>query len=761
MRPALQRRIVAAALCLGVALAAACGGGGDADAPAGQTNGSAKPPGFGDGPIVDRVIANFVDLLPTCDVEHRGAFVDLGTEMTRGRAFAKGDHANELRATEREGATWTVVEDRSLEVWFTLREPHPVFVEARVDPGIARSVGMFIDDQPIGSARLKGEGPRIVGTGATERPFDAGEHVLLLRFSAPAKQQAPVADVDWVRLGFPDELKTTFGPPTLDDLRRDDAVIGSVPHRAITMRLPGSVRCPIRVPRDGRLRLAIGRQGTGPAEADIIARVEGEPDVKLLHQVMTGEDTVWHDVEAKLDSFAGKLVEIELRATSDKPNGRVLFGDPELVVPSVEPSSVKPAQVVVVLDLAGIDRDDLPGYAARPAPQLERFTKLASTATVFERHRAPSSVVPANFATLLTGLPPRVHTVTDYGTALPASLHTLMSRARDAAVQTAIFTAVPHSFKPFGFTRGVSNFVSISPVSGEGRDVVKEAATWLTETLTRAPESRVLLVIHARGAHPPWALQQKVYDTLPPENYTGDVQPRRAAQQLASLRRKKAKDDLSDQDQVRLGALYQLALADQDRSLGALQDALSSANVEDKTLLIVTADLSNGLSTLFADDPPFSEAPLTLPLYVSFPGTAHQGGHVVVPTQVEDVTRTITQSLGIEGSAKSWGRDLSKLASGIPLASEQPQVALFGDAHTVRLDWMVLRERTGGRASLCNLELDPLCTFDRRPTNPFISSVLLRAAAAYEARVEGSLTTPVALELDDETLAALQVWGSM
>lgn len=753
-----------ASLTLAAALLAAAPGCGEPKPQEGLGSGATPTPapGFGDGPVADRAVFSIFDQVATCDLEHRGLLVDLGADRALGRVTPRGEDAQPLESVEHHGANWSVATARTLDVSFTLAEPSRLFVSANVQAIGAKGVAFFIDEQPIGSAKLKpGSDPRVVSTATSELAFDPGEHTLSVRFS-PAKVKGAYAHVDWIRVGFPDEIRATWGPPTLADVLQADAALSRVPHRALRLKAPSTVRCPLRVPRGARLRTALGVLGGKEGTAEIAVRVDGQaPTLLLQKSLVGGDDARWEDVEVDLDPYAGKLIHLELRTAGGANPGRVLFGDPEVLVSTIEPADTKQAQVVVLFVMSGIDRAELPGYADKPTPHLERLSRFAEQAALFQRHRAGSSVVTGNVATMLTGLPAGVHGVVDYGTSLPKKVPTIARRASDAAVQTALFTGVPHSFEPTGLASGMTKHVAVSPVEGEARDEIAEATTWLQQTLAASGSAKVFLVVHARGGHPPWHATAKQLDVLPPENYTGDVQPRRAAQQLAMLRRKNAAADLSELDLIRLGAFYQLSLVDMDIAFGALLDALDAANLEDRALLVVTADLATGLSTLFADSPAFDERTLELPLYVRFPKGQASGRKVDSATGPEDVAVTISNALGLPAPNKQWGRDLAHVASGAALSGDGPRFALFGDAYSVRWDSLVMRERRQGRGTMCDLSYDPTCSFDRRPLLPFASSAMTRALAVYESEVEAAAVERQPLVLDDPTLAALKVWGTM
>lgn len=719
-----------------------------------SSSAKSNEPGFGDGPVEDRVLVKLFDQIPGCDLEHRGVSVDFGTDATTGRVVT----ASDMQSNERGGATWATLVDSELQTNFRLTEATRLFASARLSPIEAKAVSFYVDGIALGSVKLKPGLEQIVTTPATEAPFDPGEHVLTMRFKGKRRESEGVASIDWLRAGFPDDEETTYGAPTLADVLQPDAALGRVPRRAIRLTSPSTVRCSLEVPPGARLRTALGVLGTGEGDARIVLRRDGHEPVKLLERHLKPTDA-WEDVDASLEAYAGQIVHLELTATQATRGARVLFGDPEVLVSTRRPDRTPSAQVVVLVVLAGVTRAELPGHADRNVAYLDNLAKLSRDAAVFTDHRAVSSVAAGNLATLLTGLPPAVHTVTDLGSALPQRVPTIPERARDAGVQTAMFTAVPTSFEPYNFGSAMTRFVAVSPAEGEPRGALAEAADFLTQTLEREPSARLFLVVHSEGGHPPWSPTPKQLDSLPPEKYTGDIQPRRAAQQLAALRRKRGKVRLPDGDRVRVEALHQLALARQDAELGKLLAAMDVADVKDRALLVVTNDISSGVEQYFPEELPFDERGLDAPLIVSFPGGRASGRAVREPTSVEDVATTIATALGVT-VREPWGRDLLEVASGLPLAADDVRYALFGESHTARWGTFVLRERASGPPELCDVAVDWTCTFDRRATHPLVAGALRVRHAAYERRTAQARYERQTAELDDATSAALRIWGA-
>lgn len=741
-----RRSLVACAL---LALTACGSETGSTGAPA---TGSAKEPGYNDGPVADRTLVAFYDRLPSCTIEHRGLSIDFGTSATTGRVVSQlGENV------ERDGATWSTVVGNDVTSVITLTESRRILLSARVEADQAKNVSLFIDGYPLGSAKLVPGQPKIVTTPLSENPFDPGEHTVLMRFRGKAKDGA-LGWIDWLRVGSVDEDDATYGAPTIPTITEPNASIGKVPRRAISLRAPATVRCVVEVPRGGRLRSALGVLGSGEVEGEITLRRDGKEPISLVKRALKPGES-WEDVDAPLDTFAGEIVQVEFTAHKATKGTRLLFGDPELLVSSRDPEPTPRAQVVVLVVMAGVTRNELPGYANRGA-ELDNLARFGDTATRFTNHRSSVSIAAGNVATLLTGLPASVHTLTDHGSALPRGVPTVTQRARDAGVQTAMFTAVPTSFAPYGFSRPMTKFVSIAPSDGEDRSALREAGEFLTTTLEREPTARIFLVVHTEGGHPPWAPNAKQLETMPPEKYTGDIQPRKAGQQLAGLRRKKKRVPLPEGDRQRVESLHQLALWEQDVAFGKLLAALDTANVEDKTLLVVTNDISSGIEDYFPEELPFRENALDAPLYVSFPGGIASGRVVTEPTSTEDVATTLAAALGVE-LRTAWGHDLHRVASGLPIAGDRLRYALFGEQHTVRWGSYLWLGRDGRQGQLCDLSLDWTCTFDRRASMPLLTSALRERHASFEAAVAAERFERETVVLDDTTSASLRVWGAL
>jgi hypothetical protein len=737
-----------------------CGQKGSPDKPSPQPTPSATTAALPAG----RVIADLIAHLPDCDIEHRGILFDAGTPAMTGRFAWTGTSPPGIEQVEHDASTWIRVSSRSFKVFFVMPEPSQVFVAIRALGLKSKSAAVLLDDQPLGTLNFLRDQARVATTPITTLPVDAGLHTLTFRFSGKVRDDDAFVDIDWIRIGTPDESTATYGAPTLRDVVTTRAALSGVPHQALAMRGPGALRCTLRWPPGARLRTAIGLMGAGEADAKIRMLRDGEKPVELLVQHVTGgEKATWVDVDLPLDAQAGQLSTIELGIDGVPPGSRVMFGDPSIVTLASPPPATAKARAVVIVVMDSVERAALPPWHSAPTPQLPALSDLALTATTFHRHRAPTTFSGSVVASLLTALPPRGHTVTDLGARMPSWHTTLGAIAHDASIRAAMFTGVPSTFKSFGFGSGWEHFVEYPPYGNEKATAPLDgAALWIGDVLRQAPDARLLVVVHSRGGHPPWDITPKELTQLPPSKYTGVIEPRRGAQQLASARKRKDKREvLSAQDQERVRALEATAMAYEDRALGNLVSALKTAGIWENTVFVVTGDVSTGASTLYAEGNELSESFLTLPLYVRFPDGRYGGTHVNLPTEIWDITQTAVSALGISFSRQGLGRDLSGVASGLEDSTAEPQIATLDERYSARWGELIMTGRYDGAPALCDLSLDPTCAFNRRDTMPLAAQALFRRIMERDqsTRVDARKREPASMDTD--TAAALRVWGTI
>ena len=489
------------------------------------------------------VALDMVANLDACTLGHRGVVLDLGEPSSRARVVGKLEPAP-LEIIEREGASWARVRTRSVTLgWYAsaddVRDPYPppspdgpVYVTVRVRGLAAKSLALYLDGKAFGNAPLaKGEATVLSLKGSAL--VGEGEHEVLIRFAgAPRGSTDALAEIDWIHLGTED-AGSRYAAPT----RRDTVVSASFGGRAmqgLSLRAPGFARCSGWIPAGATVEATVAIAGGGQGDAQIrLLRDRGDP-VVLGTEHLTAEDATGKRIAwpvAPGDGH-GALAAIELVALTASKGARIVFGEPRVSVTAPPPGASPtppPARALVLVVLGEISTRSLALYGGTQAtPELAALAKAGIT---FDAERATSGLAGGAFGSMLTGLDARADTLDEPDGRLPKGLTTIAEAAQQAGVATALFTANPTTGAAFGFDRDWGTFAA-EPLGGDApaTAVFDHAIDWIDAH----KGERFILVIHARGGHPPWDVTPEQLKTLPPEDYNGGLDAKHAAELLSA-----------------------------------------------------------------------------------------------------------------------------------------------------------------------------------------------------------------------------------
>ena len=711
------------------------------------------------------VVLDMVRDIDTCSLGHRGVLLDFGDPSMKDEMHPGFIGRSDDELVEHEGATWLRARSRTVTASFTWpafaneTPDSSVYVEARLRGFTARAVTLSIDGKPVGSGTIVRASPRVVlGRPPAPLTLAPGSHDLTLRFvGGPRSIDEPLAEIDWVHVGTGDTAEPYAAPTRADVLV--DAAIGGRSLRAISLRAPGFVRCATWVPANATVEASLATVGGG--DADVEARLvrDRHPPVILGTAHVAGGGASWVPWSVPVTGLDGDgaLASLELVVKRATKGTRVLLGEPRAVVAESSPlPPPPPARSVLVVVLGSTAAKSLaPWGGPHPAPEL---SKLAAAGTTFTSHRASSSLASSVLATILTGLPARVHGLDDPDARLPHGPTTLEEVCRQGGVVTAAFTANPTTGAPFGFDRDWDTFVAHDPLeAAPGTVVFDDAAAWIDAHKT----DRFLVVVHARGGHPPWDATPDELKAMPPENYLGVLEPQRAAEELAKARKHNGR--FKEDDRARAWALYDHALDEHDEALGKLLAALKTAGREDDTAVIVTSDAAptEGPPVPFVDVDTLDEPLLSTPLVISWPGAAAlEGRRVDAPSSPLDLARTVVGALGLSPVPAAFqGVDLSVLARGALVPSTRPLAATRAGRFAVRWGQFVLLGNRDRELRMCDLSLDVACVADVRATTPLALEPIHRWAVDALAQPTPPPFPREPAVLDEHTTAALVRWG--
>lgn len=765
--------IVVGVLAVLLSAACSCNDHDDTQPPAASASASSAPSPLGastaKAPRKAPPLYDLVANLPACAVYHRGLSIDLGSSTAHSRRGFSIGPFDDVSYVDREGASFARVFTKRLSYEFWLDKPEEsVFVGLRLHSGIASRVSAYIDNKNAGSARLRADETRVVTLPVRRRNLEPGRHTLLLRFwgvrPLPAgSKREPYAEIDWLRVGVKDDLSATYAAPTQKDIVADEALDGR-PKRSIVLRAPSTVRCPMRVAPDAKLRVSLGFWGAGKGLAEVRVVADGQPPVSLKQRKVTGgSGATWTPLDIDLGRFSGKLVGLELRALDATRGGRVVFGDPAIVHSGAAVRPTPHTDTAVVVIASGLQRSGIPPWG--PIGKLSALGELAREGVAFDNYRAPTTVPAGVVASMLSGLPPRAHSLEDHAARLPASVGTINSIIKEASGRTAMFTGVPTTFAAFGFDKGWDRFRTYSPVKDLPASApITDAAAWLDHELSKEPARR-LVVIHARGMHPPWDLTREEMSRLPPNEYGGVLNARRAGIILASIRarRSRRRRRLTDDDWIRLRAAEKAVMLKQNAALMHLVSVLKKRGAWDRTLLLFVGDVGAGAPPRIPFEPAGSltEGRLLLPLLAKFPGNALAGKRAEMPATAVDIARTVLDAMGLEVPEQMGGVDLFAGASGVLPVVGRPLIATRGERYSTRFGSWLLSGRLGHVPSLCRLDVDPACVNDVLDDQPIAARTAWQWTfdAETASAAVGTEREPARIDLD--TANALTVWGDI
>ena len=711
------------------------------------------------------------DHIDGCELFHAGLVIDLGTPSARAREdYVLAPAPTEPQVVDREGAQFLRVDQRRLSFDFWLDHgQRSVDIRSRVHGGLAKGLTFFVDGHRIGSARLHDGVSETVSVGANEFELTGGRHTLTLHFWGVGRvhEKRPLVELDWINIGDPDSQVTgTYDAPTARKVSVDVDIDGR-PRRSIVLQAPSTLRCPIVPAADADLRVSLGFWGMGSGQAEVRFSSENDPTVsKQTRRVRGGRGATWVPVEVSLRPHAGHLGMLELRALQSSSAGRVVFGDPAIVRHEANTERVPRVRAVVLVIAAGLDRRRIPPWG--PVGRLTALGELSRTAVGYSGYRTPTSTPSGVVATLLTGVPPHVHKLDDTAARLHPSAKLLSTLIKQAGGRAAMFTGVPSTFPAFGFDVGWDRYEAYSPVKDiAATEPLDQATSWLRSQLGSQQSTPILVVVHTRGAHPPWDLTRDEVRALPPEEYGGTLDARRGGIELAKIRGDdgKRRGRLTQQDWTRLHGLMDAAMVKQSKALSRLLEAVERADPSDDVMVVFVGDVAVGNPP----SPPFDpvgqlrEDQLIAPLLIRFPG-GNLGGRTV-PSHVTttDVTTTLLEALGLAVPERVEGEDLFRVASGAESLVGRPLVATLDNRYAAKFGAWLLRGHLGKTPRLYRTDVDPAClsdVFDQESHAAFALWYKTLKALGSPAEGTAALQREPA-SLDPGTLAALTVWGDL
>ncbi|NNE44055.1 MAG: sulfatase, partial [Gemmatimonadetes bacterium] len=222
--------------------------------------------------------------------------------------------------------------------------------------------------------------------------------------------------------------------------------LGSIGMEAVEVSGGSEIVARVVVPEAGALRLSVAAVGpAGSARAQVAVRSAGT-ESPLMEADLGDERSVWSVSHVDLARYAGREVEIVLRADAD-PAVRVLWGSPVL-------TGVRGARANVVVYEIDTLRADALGTYGFPGPSSPWIGALAREGALFAYCTSPASWTRPAAVSIQTSLSPPTHGVLREKLRLPEEVETLADVLRDEGWYTVAFQTNPNAGRPAGLDQG-------------------------------------------------------------------------------------------------------------------------------------------------------------------------------------------------------------------------------------------------------------------------------------------------------------------
>lgn len=527
---------------------------------------------------------------------------------------------------------------------------------------------------------------------------------------------------------------------------------------------PGVLAFDVTVAQDAELRMSIGVSAEGLAVEDglllrsltagdgvnfaVDVLIDGA--VQRLWSQMVVPGTGWHQVQVPLTPLVGRRGELRL-VTETGPAGIGDFDyaamtDLGIVGPGGQ-SPERPHVVLIDVDTLRPDRMSVYGHDRNTTPRLD--TWASERAVVYTNALANSSWTLPSTVSMLTGLDVHQHGVSLQVTLPSEETPLLAERLSAAGYETLAITGAGYVSPPWAFDRGFDTF--LHRWDANGTPDWQPALDWLDH---RSGSNPVFLYLHTYAVHAPYIYDSRFESEDAP--YAGALAGKAVGFENVITPVVQGQLDLTDDDRLYVGRLYDAGVARADEAVGNFLEDLFDRVDPESCLVILVSDhgeelfdhgsLSHG-RTLWDEQ-------LRIPFIVQFPGPAHSA-RVDDSVSLLDVVPTVLDVIGLAPPTATPGRSLLGPQSA-PRVLRAVDMSL---RRAVQFDgYKLLLDRDGGRR-LFHLAGDPAELTDLATEQLEMVSRLMSLLEQYESAFPPIGSPPGMADLDAEALEGLRALG--
>lgn len=276
------------------------------------------------------------------------------------------------------------------------------------------------------------------------------------------------------------------------------AINGEI-RRVVFMRTPAHVRFCLQLPDRALFSTGLAAVQTDNPASFTVTVFSGSKSEAILQETDIGTDT-WTDHQSDLAAFTEETVEIELRATSEKPGQIALWSNPCVYRPSdAEIAKKKPNILFYLVDALRADRLESYGHAQITAPAV---AALAQKGIRFKQCFSQETCTKPSVMTLYTGIDSQAHGCTC--NAAPNYKEELMyfsTQLRDIGYATAAITQNAYGPPVSTNQKSFGQLTELFDINDSVTEDTYIAAASFLETHQERP---FYLYIHTMECHELW-----------------------------------------------------------------------------------------------------------------------------------------------------------------------------------------------------------------------------------------------------------------
>jgi arylsulfatase A-like enzyme len=341
----------------------------------------------------------------------------------------------------------------------------------------------------------------------------------------------------------------------------------------------------------------------------------------------------------------------------------------------------EPAYNVVIITVDTLRSDHLGcyGYHRPTSPRIDRF---AEAGALFENVVCQSSQTLPSHASIFLGTNPRTHLTISHESVVGSGQTTLAEMLKNEGYVTGAFISSHALDSRYGLDQGFDTYWEVhKEATIPQRQMLKanerDATTGgVLEWLELHADSRFFLWVHWFHPHRPYEPPPRYLET-----FAGGYQGTATSDPEFIMKVWREEIELGPEDIAYLSGSYDGEVAFSDAQIGRLLDALSSMDLMENTIIIVTADHGELLyehERYFGHDIALYDECIMIPLVMHVPGLVPASRRIGEMVQSLDILPTVLDLLGIKCPSHAEGKSLMPLLDG---SGEPTAEAAFSETY--------------------------------------------------------------------------------